>query len=76
MPNMTLAVPEAILKKARKIAVEKNTTLSVLVRDYLAGLANRYTRQENQLIKDLEKTFQWQAGSSSKAWKREELHER
>ena len=37
MPNITLSVDEEIIKKVRKIAVDKNTTLTEMVREFLNG---------------------------------------
>ena len=37
--NITLSIDEDIMKKVRKIAIDKNTTLTAMVRDYLATVA-------------------------------------
>ena len=37
--NLTLSLDDALVKKARKIAVERDTTLTGMVRDYLEKLA-------------------------------------
>ena len=44
MPNITLSVDEKTIKKVRKIAIEKNTTLTAMVRDYLHNVAERDER--------------------------------
>ena len=38
--NITLNIDEDIVKKVRKIAIDKDTTLTAMVRDYLTWLAN------------------------------------
>jgi predicted nucleic acid-binding protein len=39
MPSITLTVDEAIIKKVRKIAVDKSTTLTEMVREFLKSVA-------------------------------------
>ena len=39
MSNITLSVDDEIIKKIRKIAIGKNTTLTAMVRDYLTSVA-------------------------------------
>ena len=57
MPNNTLSVDEEIIKKARKIAIEKNTTLTAMVRDYLTSVAIRDAQEKNEAIRKLRKSF-------------------
>ena len=37
--NITLSIDEAIVKKVRKIAIDRDTTLNAMVRDYLTSVA-------------------------------------
>ena len=39
MKNITVSVPEATYREARIHAAERNTSVSALVREFLAGLA-------------------------------------
>ena len=41
MPNLTLSVDEETIKKVRKIAIEKDTTLTAMVRNFLTSVAQR-----------------------------------
>ena len=41
MSNITLSVDDEIIKKVRKIAIDKNTTLTAMVREYLKSIAER-----------------------------------
>ena len=50
MCNMTMTIDDDILKKAKKIAIEKNTTVSALVRAYLEHLALRKDKAIETLI--------------------------
>ena len=76
--NVTLAIPKDILRKARILAVQKNTSLSGLLTQTLVDLvayqeAYEQSRQRNMalLYRGLD------MGTHGKiSWKREELHER
>jgi hypothetical protein len=77
MPNITMKVPEDILKKARKAAVERNTTLSALVRAYLTRLAHEEEDHKEAIIAELKASYNRKnAVIGEKYWKREDLHER
>ena len=43
--NITLSIDEEIVKKVRKIAVDKDTTLTAMVREYLTSVANHDVAQ-------------------------------
>lgn len=44
--NITLAVDEDVLRKARVVAAQRGTSVNALVRDYLVELASRDERAE------------------------------
>ena len=76
--NVTLAIPKDVLRKAKILAVQKNTSLSGLLTQTLADLvahqeAYQQARKRNlSLLKSgLDLGTQGQI-----AWKRVELHER
>ena len=77
MPNITLSVDDEIIKKVRKIAIEKNTTLTAMVRDYLSSVAIRDAQEKNEAIKKLQKSFKKMSNDMGRRkWSRENLHER
>jgi hypothetical protein len=77
MPNITLSVDEEIIKKVRKIAIEKNTTLTAMVRDYLSSVAIRDAQEKNEAIKKLRKSFKTVSRDMGRRkWTREALYER
>ncbi len=47
MPNITLSADEETIKKVRKIAVDKSTTLTALVREYLQSIADSDSAEKN-----------------------------
>jgi hypothetical protein len=77
--NVTLSLDEKLVKEVRKIAVEQDTTLTGLVRDYLERLAAESTgsgrkRREREA---LERSFaQFQFNIGKRTWKRGGLHVR
>lgn len=77
--NITLSLDDDLVKKVRKIAVERDTTLTGLVRDYLRSLANGDSalgrkRREREA---LERSFAEHAFRFGKrTWKRADLYER
>ncbi len=77
MSNITLSVDDDTIKKVRKIAIDKNTTLTAMVRDYLTSVAARDTQEKNEAIKKLRKSFKkFSRDIGQRKWSREDLHER
>jgi hypothetical protein len=75
--NITMAIDSDLLKKARKIAVEKNTTVTGLVRTYLSGLVEREEKSREEIARELMKLFdESNAVIGEKKWTRDEIHER
>lgn len=77
MSNITLSVDDDVIKKVRKIAIDKNTTLTAIVRSYLEHLATVYSETEkNQLVTELESSFrQYSRNMGKRTWKREDLYD-
>jgi hypothetical protein len=75
--NVTMAIDENLLKKARKIAVDKNTTVTGLIRTYLSNLIEQESKSKNEIIAELTNLFDHsKAIIGEKNWHRENLHER
>jgi Family of unknown function (DUF6364) len=77
--NITLSLDEKTVKEVRKIAVERDTTLTGLVREYLEKLATESAasgRRRRQL-EALERSFaESESRMGKKTWTRADLHER
>ena len=76
--NVTLAIPKNLLRKAKILAVQKNTSLSGLLTQTLADLvahqeAYEQARQRNLAL--LKSGFDLDT-QGQMPWKREDLHER
>ncbi len=77
--NITLSLDEKLVKDVRKIAVERDTTLTGLVRDYLQNLAREHAtsgrkRREREALERSFSQFQYRVGK--KTWRREDLYVR
>jgi hypothetical protein len=74
--NLTLTIETAILKNARKHALDRDTSVNQMVRDYLAGLGQPADELEDAR-KDLKEFFRKSRYKIGKrTWTREELHDR
>ena len=77
MSNITLSVEEEIIKKVRKIAIDKNTTLTAMVREFLTSVAARDAQEKREAIKYLQKSFNTiSRDMGQRKWTREAVHER
>ena len=77
MANLTLAIDAQLLKDARTVAFERETTLTEMIREYLKelsrGLAIKRRMEARQLMKSIERNSRHFGGIT---WTREDLHER
>ena len=72
-----MSLNETILKKVRKIAINKNTTLTGLVREYLTRLAAREDQRAEEIIAELKASMDSSGVIiGRKTWTRDDLHER
>lgn len=77
--NVTLSLDDDLVKKVRKIAVERDTTLTGMVRDYLVGLAaedasSGRRQRERETLERSFKRFRLRVGK--RTWKRADLYAR
>ena len=77
--NITLSLDDVLVKNVRKIAIERDTTLTGLVREYLESLDREHAasgrkRREREALHRTFKQFQFRVGK--KNWKREDLYAR
>lgn len=77
MPNITLSVEKDVIKKVRKIAIDRDTTLTAMVRDFLKSVAGRDMQEKERCAQKLSETFmQCSRDMGKRTWKREELYDR
>jgi len=76
MPNITLRVDEDVIKRVRRIAVDRNTTLTQMVRDYLVSIARMDSPEKLRAVRQLEGTFRkYSRDMGKRNWTREALYE-
>ncbi len=77
MTNITMSLEEELIKKIRKIALDKGTTLTGLVRSHLVEIATQDAIKKEYLLKKLKDIYDTNGlDIGKKNWGREELHER
>ena len=73
MPNITLSIPEELLKEGRKYAKKHNTSLNALIRELLQTVFSQGKKgfmQEFFALAD-----RHPVRSNGKKWKREDLYD-
>ncbi len=75
--NITLSIDDEIVKKVRKIAVDKNTTLTAMVREYLTSVANSDAAARKEAADKLRENInQLKRPMGPRNWTREDLYDR
>jgi len=77
--NITLSLDDKLVKEVRKLAVERDTTLTGLVRAHLEELAREHAasgrkRRERETLENSFRQFKLRVGT--KTWRREDLYGR
>ena len=73
MANLTITVPEEILKGARRRALEQGTSVNAVLRDYLAQFAGTQSAQANAAKRVLELSRNARSGRGKAKWTRDDL---
>ena len=76
MTNLTITVNDETLKKARIRALEQNTSVNRLLREYLEAYAGVHQEQSNAVQKIIDMSKNTHTGRGNWQWNRDELHER
>ena len=75
MANLTIALDDDLLKKARVRAAELGTSVNAVVREYMAAWAGASDRQR-AIDSLLGRSKKAKSGRGRRRWTRDELHER
>jgi hypothetical protein len=76
--NVTLALPRSLLRKVKFLAVERDTSISGLLTEFLEEIVNKhddYERARRKAIRDLRRPPDLATGGRV-SWKRDDLHRR
>ena len=76
MKNITLAVEADVLRKARRVAAERETTVNALVRAHLRELAEGDQRREEARRQILRLAARSPLKTGGRRWTREALYDR
>ena len=78
MQNVTLSIPKDILRKAKILAIQRNTSLSGLLTQTLAEMVSRQEGYEQAQRRNLSllKSGLDLSTQGQITWRREDLHER
>jgi plasmid stability protein len=76
MANLTIAVDDELLKRARLRATEQGTSVNAVVRDYLEQYAGARSAQEQALEKLLAMSERAKSRRGRRTWRRDDLYER
>ena len=75
--NITLSIDEETVKKVRRIAMNKDTTLTAMVRDYLTSVANSdAVDRKEQVAKLMRSTERLSRDMGPRTWTRDDLYDR
>jgi hypothetical protein len=74
--NLTLSIDENVLRQARKIALDRNTSVNEIVRDHLTELVKASIDPQERLrrLDELLANRKFELGPIT--WTRDDLHER
>jgi uncharacterized protein YdaU (DUF1376 family) len=76
MANLTLTIDEDVLRRARIKALERNTSVNALVREFLESLAGTDERERaREEILKLARGSRASSGPGGRKWKREDIYE-
>ena len=77
MANLTLSIDSETVKRVRRIALENDTTLTAMIRQYLEQVAARDEASRRYAVRDLKKSFQSLSKPfGERDWTRDDLYER
>ena len=76
MANVTIVVPDEVLKKARVRAVDEGRSVNAVIREYLETYAGVRRRQTKAIEELLELSKRSQSRRGARRWTRDDLHGR
>lgn len=71
--NLTLAVDDSLVERARQVARQQGTSLNALIRDYIETLAGQVAGDE--ILSEFETMWAEPGNSGGKPFKRDELYD-
>jgi hypothetical protein len=76
MKNITLSIDEKLLSAVRRYAVDHDSSVNGLVRDFLSRIARSESRAQKARLRIAELSRNSSARIGPVTWKRDDLHDR
>jgi len=76
MANLTISVDNEVLKKARIRALEQNTSVNAVLREFLASYAGAVKEHDKAVQKVISLSESSLSRRGKRQWNRDELYER
>lgn len=77
MANLTITIDDDLLKRARLRALERNTSVNALLREYLEAFAEAGSGTvARRRFAALARAANSSSGGKGRSWSRDDLHER
>jgi hypothetical protein len=76
MANLTITLEDEVLRRARMRALEQDTSVNALLRNYLEAYAAVGTTWDQATDAILQLSSRMRSGKGGRSWTRDELHER
>lgn len=76
MANLTITLDDELLRRARMRALEQDTSVNALLRDYLEAFAATGTTWDQSTDAILQLSARSRSARGDRLWTRDELHER
>ena len=76
MANLTITLDDELLRRARMRALEQDTSVNALLRDYLEAFAATGTTWDQSTDAILQLSARSRSARGNRRWTRDELHER
>ena len=75
--NITLSIDKETVKKVRKIAIDRDTTLTAMVRGFLHSVADSDESARNEIVaKLMDSIARNRRPMGPRRWSRDDLHDR
>jgi plasmid stability protein len=76
MANLTITIDDEVLRRARLRALQQDTSVNALLRDYLTAFASADSTWQQATDELLRLSTRAKSGRGGRRWTRDELHER
>ncbi|MCH7748357.1 MAG: hypothetical protein IH939_09700 [Acidobacteria bacterium] len=76
MANLTIAVDDELLRRARVRAAKLGTSVNAVLREYMGTWAGQDDRRERAIRSLLRRSARARSGRGGRTWSRDDIHAR